>query len=557
VSGILGQVEAERPVDPAVFARMLAELAARGPDGEGVRLLRNGRVALGHRRLAVLALSESLPQPITDPNQTLWLTFDGEIGNARELGKQLTAAGHRLESSADAEVVLHAYAEWGDDCLLRLRGSFAFGLWDARRERLLLARDRLGIKPLYYCARGGSLIFASQPRAILAHPQARREVDKQAFHHCLVYGHAPADLAVWSEIAKLPAAHRLVLDRRGMRRERYWEVRYAPRVRKASDAARLVRHELEEAVRLQLGSAAAVGVHLEGGIGCSTLAAIAMCARERKLPGFAIGFEGGNPEEHAIAHLAGKLFAAPAHAERIPAAAAEALLPELIELCDEPCIGAAGVRTLAAARLARSHGVASLLAGLGAHEVFAGRDAYLEASSDEPRAWRRLRGALAARRRRALAAAWLPRLTRLQLADLGASLAEGALSQIDRAGLAAGVAIRLPFLDHELVEAAFTIESRLLLAEGEPLALFKRAVASWLPPELLVDRPHTPAAGAAGDWWARAASLLPGGVLVSRGLLEGDALLEQLETGHPPATRLLVGAELWARHWLEPSAGPS
>jgi asparagine synthase (glutamine-hydrolysing) len=559
VSGILGQIEPQRPVDPVVFARMLAALATRGPDGEGTRVVAGGRVALGHRRLAIQGLAESAAGPIANATETLWLTLDGEIYNSCELGKELAAQGHLMRSNANAEVVLHAYAEWGDDCLLRLRGTFAFGLWDVRRERLLLARDRLGIKPLYYRAQDGRLIFASQPRAILEHPQARREVDAAVFHHCLMVGHAPGDLGVWMGIAKLPAAHRLVLDRRGLRCERYWEIRYAPSVRKAADAARLVRSKLEEAVRLQLASEVPVGVDLSGGIGSPTLAAIAMCTLERKLPGFEVGFGEGDPEERRIAQLARGLFAAPAHAERMPADGAAALLRDLIVLSDEPCFGAAGVRTLAASRLARCHGVPVMLVSDGADEVFAGRDGYQGASAKRPHAWRRLRRALGAGRLLpGFDPAVLPSVTRLQLADLRTSLAGDVLSQIDRASMACGVAMRLPFLDHELVETAFTIDSRVLFAGGERLALLKRAVASWLPPEVLVDRQRRGdgSMSAAAEWQAQAEALLPDGVLVSRGLLRRDALAGLLAAGQSIAAQRLAHAELWARHWLEPSSGP-
>jgi asparagine synthase (glutamine-hydrolysing) len=183
VSGILGQVETQRAVDPDAFARMLGALATRGPGGEGTRVLHGSRVVMGHRRLAIPDHAGSTAQPISNASGTLWLTFDGEIYNFHELGKQLAAEGRAVRSGPDAEVVLHAYAEWGDDCLLWLRGIFAFGLWDDRRERLLLARDRLGVKPLYYWAHAEGLVFASQPRAILEHPRFRREAEPRALEH--------------------------------------------------------------------------------------------------------------------------------------------------------------------------------------------------------------------------------------------------------------------------------------------------------------------------------------------------------------------------------------
>jgi asparagine synthase (glutamine-hydrolysing) len=137
---------------------------------------------------------------MTDEDGTLWLTCDGEIYNFRELRKELEAEGHVFRSSSDSEVILHAYQEWGDDCLLQLRGIFAFGLWDDRRERLLLARDRLGVKPLYYWAHAEGFVFASQPRANLEHPRFRREVEPRALDHYLVFRHLPDDLSIWSGV---------------------------------------------------------------------------------------------------------------------------------------------------------------------------------------------------------------------------------------------------------------------------------------------------------------------------------------------------------------------
>jgi len=345
--GILGQIEAQQPVDTAAFARMLATLAARGPDGAGTRLLRQGRVALGHRRLAILDLSANAAQPMTNEDGTLWLTFNGEIYNFRELRKQLENRGHVFRSATDSEVILHAYEEWGDDCVLRLRGIFAFGLWDDARERLLLARDRLGVKPLYYWAHAEGLVFASQPRAILEHPRFRREVDARALAHYLVYRYVPDDLAIWQGMSKLPAAHRLVLDRRGVRRERYWEVRYAPVVRNAPRPPASVRDKLEEAVRMQLVSDVPVGVFLSGGIDSSTTAAIATRVLERRIPSFTMGFDDEDADERAYARTTSQFLRTLAHEDVLTGDAAVALIPEFIALHDEPFFDHSSLPTLA------------------------------------------------------------------------------------------------------------------------------------------------------------------------------------------------------------------
>jgi asparagine synthase (glutamine-hydrolysing) len=595
VCGILGQIEAQRPVDPAAFERMLATLASRGPDGSGTRILRQGRVALGHRRLAIVDLSDAAAQPMTNEDGTLWLTFNGEIYNFRELRKQLESHGHRFRSASDSEVILHAYEEWGDDCVLRLRGIFAFGLWDDRRERLLLARDRLGVKPLYYWAHAEGICFASQPRAILEHPRFRREVDARAFHHYLVYRYVPDELAIWSGMKKLPAAHRLVFDRQGMRRDRYWSVRYQPSVRDPREAARLVRDELETSVRMQLVSDVPVGIFLSGGIDSSTTAAIATRVLERPLPSFTMGFEDERSDERGFARLTSEFLHTLAHEAVLTQPAALRLLPEFVALHDEPFFDHSSLPTLAVARLARRSGVPVILSGDGADELFAGYHWYEAPGAARESGWRRLarrlRGAgqapLAAHLARvsplgATAACdplvadpdfdplallrrfdqpGAPRVTRLQLADLHTFLVDDVLLKVDHASMACGVEVRVPFLDHRLVELAFSIDSRTLFAEGERKAVLKRAAATWLPPEILTSRKKGfsfPLDECFREGLAEPAGrLLPGGVLVSHGLLSAPRVQEAIASRQTGRIWLLLAAELWARHWLEPSAAGS
>jgi asparagine synthase (glutamine-hydrolysing) len=592
--GILGQIESERPVDPAAFSRMLATLAARGPDGSGTRILKQGRVALGHRRLAILDLSENAAQPMTNEDGTLWLTYNGEIYNFRELRKELEAEGHRFRSASDSEVILHAYEEWGDDCVLRLRGIFAFGLWDDRRERLLLARDRLGVKPLYYWAHAEGLVFASQPRAILEHPRFRREVDARAFQHYLVYRYVPGELAIWAGMNKLPAAHRLVLDRRGVRRDRYWEPRYQPAVCKAGEAARLVRDKLEESVRMQLVSDVPVGVFLSGGIDSSATAAIATRVLERSIPSFTMGFDDEDADERVYARLTSQFLRTRAHEEVLTRETALRLIPDFVAIHDEPFFDHSSLPTLAVSRLARRSGVPVILSGDGADELFAGYHWYEDPAAVRTPGWRRL-----ARRLRGAGAELFashlsnvsplggvaasdlagelpgfdpldllrrhdqpeaPRVTRLQLADLHTFLVDDVLLKVDHASMACGVEVRVPFLDHELVELAFSIDSRALFAEGERKAVLKRAAASWLPPEILTSRKKGFSIPL-DAWFLRSLSgpadaLLPDGVLVSHGLLRQPAVRDALASRRGSLLWLLLAAELWARHWLAPGGPP-
>jgi asparagine synthase (glutamine-hydrolysing) len=569
---------------------MLATLAARGPDGEGTQALAGGRVALGHRRLSIIDLSEHGAQPMANEDGSVWLSFNGEIYNFRELRKQLELEGHRFRSASDSEVILHAYEEWGDACVERLRGIFAFGLWDERRQRLLLARDRLGVKPLYYWPHDDGIVFASQPRAILAHPRFRRAVDASALQHYLVYRYVPDAACIWSGMAKLPAAHRLGVDRHGLRRERYWQLRYQPRVHDQREAVELVREKLEDAVRAQLVSDVPVGVFLSGGIDSSTTAAIASEIHGSGLPSFTIGFDDPDADERPFARLAARQIGTRVHEQVLSLDAALELVPEFAALHDEPFFDHSSLPTLAVARLARRHDVKVILSGDGADELFAGYRWYEGGDTTRSLAfWRRrapapdpllrhlrrispLGGALpeglvvdappfdplALLRRFDVPDA--PRVTRLQLLDVHTFLVDDVLLKVDHASMACGVEVRVPMLDHALVEAAFSIDARLHFAGGERKALLKRAAARWLGPDILSDRKKgfSPPLEAwlSHGLAARAAALLRDGVLVSRGLLRADGVAAIAAEGRPGPLWLLFAAELWARHWLE-SGGPS
>ncbi|HXK21911.1 MAG TPA: asparagine synthase (glutamine-hydrolyzing) [Myxococcota bacterium] len=591
--GILGQVETRGRVDEAAFARMLSTLATRGPDGERTRVLDQGRVALGHRRLAIVDLSDAGSQPMTSEDGTLWLTFNGEIYNFRELRKELEAAGHVFRSASDSEAILHAYEEWHDDCLLRLRGIFAFGLWDGRRARLLLGRDRLGVKPLYYWLHEGGLVFASQSRAILQHPRFRREVDRDAFQHYLVYRYVPDELAIWKGVRKLPAAHRLVFERGAARRDRYWELAYSPRVRDAEQAAALVREKLEESVRMQLVSDVPVGVFLSGGIDSSITAALATRASAPGLPSFTLGFDDASADERAFARRTSVVLGTRPHEDVLSAASALRLLPEFAELHDEPFFDHSSLPTLCVARLARRHGVKVILSGDGGDELFAGYSWYERGAEPGP-AWRRWLLPRSARTRALLAGhlarvsplgrtsseglvpgaprfdalrllrrfdqPTAPAITRLQLLDLHTFLVDDVLTKVDQASMACGVEVRVPFLDHELVEAAFSIDAGVLFAAGERKSLLKRVASGWLPADILSGRKK--GFGAPIESWMqeglapRARSLLEGGVLVSHGLLARDPVRDTLAGGNAARVWLLFAAELWARRWLDPGSRP-
>jgi len=588
--GIAGEISDARPVDPGAFAGMVEALAARGPDGAGVRMLREGRAALGHRRLAIIDLSEQAAQPMANETGTVWIVANGEIYNYRELAKELAEAGHVFRSQCDSEVALHAYEEWGDACVERLDGIFAFAVYDAYRDRLLLVRDRLGVKPLYYWDAGRRFVFASQPRAILQHPDFRARVDPEALQHYLAYRYVPSPLSIYAGVRKLPAGHLLVRERGRVRVERWWRARYRPEIRDPREAACAVRERIAAAVRRQLVSDVPVGVFLSGGIDSSAVAAAATAASPAPLPAFTLGFEDAESDERAYARLTAGHLHLRAHEAVLSDEAIAARTGAMAELYDEPFFDDSGIATFAVSDLARRGGVRVILSGDGGDELFAGYRWYERALRDPlrapwRRAWRWLRGrgedeaaayfrhmgylGAAAQTRllgraperdpvdplRALLRPDLPPITRLQLLDLETFLVDDVLLKVDHASMACGVEVRVPLLDHALVETVFSIDAGVLYAGGERKALLKRAVAPWLPPEVLTGRKQgfgvQVARRLGPELPGRAVVWLAEGSLVSRGLLSADGVRDTLGGAGLARTWLLLSAELWARRWLE------
>jgi asparagine synthase (glutamine-hydrolysing) len=279
------------PVDPARLEAMTTALGHRGPDGSG-RLL-NGPVGLGHRRLSIIDIDGG-HQPLSNEDDTVHVVFNGEIYNFIELRAELEAAGHRFKTRSDTEVIVHAYEQWGAACVGRFNGIFSFALWDERRHVLFLARDHLGVKPLYYTVAGGQLLFGSEIKALLAHPACPRRVDLAALGQLFTYRYVPSPRTLFDSIAKLPPGHSLTIESGVMGIKRYWQ--WAPSHRKLSNEADLIEeynHLLEDAVKLQLRSDVPVGLFLSSGVDSASLLAIMRRHLSGPIHTFTIGFEGG------------------------------------------------------------------------------------------------------------------------------------------------------------------------------------------------------------------------------------------------------------------------
>jgi len=365
------------PVDARLLGAMGRVTVHRGPDDEGHYA--EGNCAIGMRRLSIIDLAGG-HQPISNADGTLWVVCNGEIYNFRELRRELEAKGHRFKTQSDTEVLVHAYAAHGDAFVTRLNGMFGFALWDARKRRLLIGRDRLGIKPLYYLNDGRRLAFASEAKSLLELPGMKPEVDPTALRAYLELGYVPAPLSMFRGIGKLPIGSLMSVTREGVDVQSYWtppsSVDPAPTV---EDWTHRVRERMEESVRMQMVSDVPIGAFLSGGIDSS--AVLAFMAKHSVSPvrTYSIGFEGGAAEQHynelPYARQVATQFRSDHH-EILVRPDVVGLLPKLLWHMDEPIADSAFVTTYLVAEFAR-HEVTVILSGVGGDELFGGYRRYL------------------------------------------------------------------------------------------------------------------------------------------------------------------------------------
>lgn len=363
------------------IARMRDVMAHRGPDGAGAWISADQKVGLGHRRLSIIDLSTAADQPMCNEDGSLWIAFNGEIYNHAEIRAELVAlGGHRWKTDhSDTEVILHAFEQWGIDCVQKFRGMFAIALWDEKRRELWLIRDRIGVKPLYFSVHSGRLTFASEIKALLQDPQQQRAVNEEAFFHYLSFLTTPAPQTLFEGIKKLPAGNWLRISADGqMRQHRYWDVwdHTQPLLGVSDDEiAQRVLAELRTAVKLRKVSDVPVGIFLSGGIDSSTNAALFSEGEGGVVKTFTIGYTGEHRDHPNEVHYARAM------AERVGAQYHERLLgvddlidflPRMVQLQDEPLADPVCVPVYYVSKLARDNGVIVCQVGEGSDELFWG-----------------------------------------------------------------------------------------------------------------------------------------------------------------------------------------
>lgn len=545
-----------KPIRPAEIKAMCDAMVHRGPDDAGYHV--HGRVGLGMRRLSIIDLATG-HQPVRNEDGTIWTVLNGEIYNYRELRADLESRGHRFYTSTDTEVIVHLYEEFGAECVSRLRGMFALAVWDARRQSLFIARDRLGIKPLYYTEVDGRLLFASELKCLLELPEVERDLNWGSVNHLFTTLCTPNTESIIAGVHKLPPGHSLTLRADGTRKlVRYWEVNFEPDHSHGEEYfADRLRQMLEESIDLHLVSDVPVGAFLSGGLDSSSVVAIMARRSDRPIKTFSIGFEEqGFDETHAARRVAEQFGTE--HTELILKPDVESMVEDIAWHLDEPFGDSSAIPTYMVSKLAAEQ-VKVVLSGDGGDELFAGYDKYRVEQRERryeyaPAPLRKLLGLIGdsmpegAKGRNFLrhialsgaeryldsstlfktdqkrrlfrpefahrlaghdpwreASAYLERadgdwLSALQHWDLKSYLPLDILTKVDRMSMAHSLEARVPLLDHKLVEFAATIPPEFRLRNGEGKSIFKRAMRGILPDEI-IDRRKQGFAVPLGHWF--------------------------------------------------------
>jgi asparagine synthase (glutamine-hydrolysing) len=379
--GVCGIVSYASPPDLALLRRMMGRLAHRGPDGNG--WYRDRHVALGHTRLAIIDTAGGA-QPLCNEDGTIWVTFNGEIFNYVELAEELRHRGHTFRTASDTEVIVHAWEEWGEECFSRFNGQWAVALWDRHAQRLILSRDRLGVRPLFLLRRPGGVLFASEVKAIFADPSVERAFDPAGLSQTFTYWSPVAPRTVFRGIEQLEPGHYAVLDRHGFRKAPYWRITFPERGREPvqdnQQNAEALRERIVEAARLRfLRSDVPVGAYLSGGLDSSVTAAVIARYTKAPLHTFSLRFSDSEFDEgHYQKQMSAALGTQHQDIVVSPSDIA-AVFPEVIRHAETPVLRAAPAPLFLLSKLVRENGHKVVVTGEGADEVLAGYDLFREA----------------------------------------------------------------------------------------------------------------------------------------------------------------------------------
>lgn len=582
-----------RPVEREVLERMSAVQAHRGPDDAGIYC--QGPVGLAHRRLSIIDLSRAGHQPMCNEDRTVWIVFNGEIYNFRELRRFLDSLGHepkyRWHSQTDTEVVLHLYEEFGTDCLPHLHGMFAFAIWDVPRRQLFLARDRLGVKPLTYQQDPNAFRFASEAKGILADPDVQREPDLEAISHYLTFGYVPSPMSAFLGFRQLPPGSAMIVQDGRVKVWRWWEPTRKEKLEvPREERCEAIRNLFREAVASRLVADVPVGVFLSGGVDSSAVVAF-MYGLGVPVETFSMGFAEEDFDERGYARIVADRFGT-VHHELQAVPQSEAILPYLAWHYDEPFGDSSAIATYLLAE-ATSEIVKVVLTGDGGDEAFGGYRRYVAQRAamrlpDADQANTYARWFCMYHRDRwtdittpefdiATRGDGLQLLQRLFADSTGADPTDAAMDvdtrlylpddllvKMDRATMGNGLEARSPFLDHRLVEYATRIPSGEKVGWGQTKRILKHALRGILPDAIL----HRPkmgfgvplAAWLRGPLRAVTADLLSSRRVTERGWFHPEKVCRMLaehqagSADHATPIWYLLMLELWHQRHIEARA---
>ncbi len=591
--GIFGQFNAAVPLDKAIFNQKRDTLIHRGPDGADSWFSEDGKRGLGFRRLSFLDLSEKGMQPLCNEDGSLWLCVNGEIYNYLELKEELIKKGHCFRSETDSEVILHGYEEWGVQVLEKIKGMFAIALWDEKNRQLLLARDRFGIKPLYYSIQRNNLYFASELKAIIRYENEKPPLNTRAISQYLSYRFIPSPFTIWENCFKVPPAHYLLIDlarpdrlQGPLEAKSYWNIDYTAQKMPARDTVEQVDHLLSRSVSQHLRSDVPIGSFLSGGYDSSALVYYMTKAGYRPNT-FAIGFDNWPESEHHYAQLVAEHLEVPFH-QTIVGSEQLGLLDKLVYNYDEPIGDISIIPTYMVSQLAAQKNKA-VFSGEGADEMFGGYW-WQKAIADTPAWlvwWQKMSSMMGARPdyfvekyadamsmgrythdnlpgllhpdlhasipsyadafyEQHYRKVWPP-IKSFQYMDVKSFMSELVLVKIDRASMAHSLEVRVPFLDHELFEFVFSLHPDSFFRKKETKFLLRENIKKVLPQKIL-DRPKQGFVGPDKyymdiPWYARQ---LRNGQLIRNQIVQTQAL-EQLikEKKHWELWKLVVLEKWW------------
>lgn len=573
VCGIAGKLwfDPSRTVDRGVLERMTTRISHRGPDSAGYYL--DAGVGLGHRRLSIIDLATG-DQPIGNEDGTVQVVYNGEIYNFAEVRQALEERGHRFRTKSDTEVIVHGFEEWGDDCVSRFRGMFGFAAWDARRRVLLLGRDRLGVKPLYYAEIPGGIVFASEIKAILEDPDVPRDWDPLALDAYLTLGYIPAPLTIFTGIRKLDAGHTLAVRDSRVSIRQYWDLHFTGDGDDSREREYLERLDelLHESVKLRLISDVPLGAFLSGGIDSSAVVSTMVRTSPDPVLTMSVGFDSKEFDELEYALAVARHLGCEAHT-RVVTPQVEELLPRLAWHCDEPFADSSIVPTYYVSRAAREK-VTVALSGDGGDELWAGYarhgnarvearvrsalgplrhaaglvgrllppsirgakalsrltdsasqayavthsfdyfDDHARAAIYHPAFATSVRGAdpLAKHRRLHEACESPDPVDKALYVDAKTYMVDDVLTKVDKMSMAVSLETREPMLDHKLLEHVATIPSSLKLRHGQTKYLLKQLLKRRLP-ESILNRPKQGFSAPVGEWLAGPLARMSEGLL--------------------------------------------